>query len=32
MAEHPVLQKLVGWAEEKIVKHGKVPSVKKSSG
>ncbi|KAJ7281324.1 hypothetical protein C8J57DRAFT_1433345 [Mycena rebaudengoi] len=21
MAEHPVLQKLVGWAEEKIVKH-----------
>jgi hypothetical protein len=26
MAEHPVLQKLVGWTEQKIVKHGEFPS------
>ncbi|KAJ7269179.1 hypothetical protein C8J57DRAFT_1609392 [Mycena rebaudengoi] len=31
MAEHPVLQKLVGWTEQKIVKHGdfKLVSLKR---
>ncbi|KAJ6626597.1 hypothetical protein B0H10DRAFT_2300403, partial [Mycena sp. CBHHK59/15] len=28
MAEHPVLQKLVGWTEKKLVKHGIVHPVK----